>query len=304
MPMVVTDARQSNNPIVLANDAFLKLTGYGPDEVVGRNCRFLQGQGSSPVAVAELRAAVEEERETYVEILNYRKDGSAYRVIVHVSPVHDDEGRLLYFFGSHIDVTKQRRMETIEASEHLLRAEVDHRTRNVLAVVLSIVRLSRADDLHHYAAAVQRRVRALAEAHTLLSEGRWTAVPLEELIRRQIGPFGSAKMELAGPEVLVPPDAVQPLALIFHELAANAATHGALAHPSGKVRIAWAEQGGHVALNWEETGGDAPAVDRRKGFGTTIVKGMIEHELHGRLESNWQPEGLKLAVELPSLAEA
>ena len=304
MPMVVTDPRQPDNPIVLANDAFLQLTGYGADQVVGRNCRFLQGQGSSPAAIAALRAAVREEREGYVEILNYRKDGTPFWVLVHLSPVHDDKGRLLYFFGSHIDLTMQRQMETIEASEHLLRAEVNHRTRNVLAVVLSIVKMSRADDAHQYAAAVQNRVLALAQAHTLLSEGRWTAVQLEELIRRQLAPFGLAKVELSGPELLVPPGAVQPLALIFHELAVNAATHGALSQAAGKVKIDWAAQGeGGVALIWEEAGGNAPAVPRRPGFGTTIVKGMIKHELKGTLESSWRTDGVKLAMHIPALTD-
>ena len=77
MPMVVTDPRQPDNPIVLANKAFLDLTGYSAEEVIGRNCRFLQGEGTSPEAVEQIRQALREERDLEVEILNYRKDGSA-----------------------------------------------------------------------------------------------------------------------------------------------------------------------------------------------------------------------------------
>jgi two-component sensor histidine kinase len=96
---------------------------------------------------------------------------------------------------------------------------------------------------------------------------------------------------------------VQPLALIFHELAVNAATHGALSHAAGKIKVDWAPQGGGgVNLKWEEGGGNIPAMPSRAGFGTTIVKGLVEYELKGTLESSWQPDGLKLSVEIPSLA--
>jgi PAS domain S-box-containing protein len=97
MPMVVTDPRQPDNPIVLANKAFLDLTGYTAEEVIGRNCRFLQGGGTAAEAIDMIREALRAEREVDVEILNYRKDGSAFWNQLVLSPVHDDEGRLLTF---------------------------------------------------------------------------------------------------------------------------------------------------------------------------------------------------------------
>lgn len=78
MPMVITDPRLPDNPIVLANTAFLDLTGYSAGEVLGRNCRFLQGEGTAPAAVAAIRAGLAAEQDTHVELLNYRKDGSAF----------------------------------------------------------------------------------------------------------------------------------------------------------------------------------------------------------------------------------
>ena len=110
MPMVITDPRQSDNPIVLANKAFLDLTGYSADEVLGRNCRFLQGEGTSPAVVREIRSAIAEERELEIEILNYRKNGSTFWNQLGLSPVHDGGGRLLYFFSSQIDVTNLRKV--------------------------------------------------------------------------------------------------------------------------------------------------------------------------------------------------
>jgi PAS domain S-box-containing protein len=116
MPMVVTDPRQDDNPIVLANPAFLRLSGYAAGEVIGRNCRFLQGKGTSIAAIAEIRAAVAEAREANVEILNYRKSGEWFWNQLYLSPVHDDDGRLIYWFASQLDVTRQRRVERLEAA--------------------------------------------------------------------------------------------------------------------------------------------------------------------------------------------
>ena len=166
MPIAVTDPRQPDNPIVLANQSFLDLTGYTAEEVVGRNCRFLQGEGTSAQTIAEIRADIAEGREFTVEILNYRKDGSGFWNQLHVSPIRDDQDQLLYFFASQADVTEFRKVQTLEATEHRLLKEVDHRARNVLAVVSGIVRLTRSDDAALYAAAIQKRVQALAAAHT------------------------------------------------------------------------------------------------------------------------------------------
>lgn len=102
-------------------------------------------------------------------MLNYRKDGSAFWNQLHLSPIHDDNGRLVYHFGSQIDRTEYRRIQALEASEHRLLLEVDHRANNVLALVDSIVRLTRSDDAALYAAFVQKRVHV---SHTLAGSQR------------------------------------------------------------------------------------------------------------------------------------
>lgn len=249
MPMVMTDASQPDYPIVLANQAFLNLTGYGPNEVLGRNCRFLQGPGTSPAAIAEIRAGLKEDREVNVELLNYRKDGSAFWNQLHLSPIHDDGGKLVYHFASQIDRTDFRRIESLEASEHRLLMEVDHRSNNVLALVDSIVRLTKSDDPALYAASVQQRVHALARAHRLLSDRSWHQIPLRDTIQTQITPYGAKQVMLAGPDLMLVPDAVQPLSLFIHELAVNAASHGALStRRAGRRRL---ETG---ASEWDRTG--------------------------------------------------
>nr|WP_250812525.1 PAS domain-containing protein [Neorhizobium tomejilense] len=303
MPMVVVDARKPDMPISLANKAFLVLTGYSAGELVGRNCRFLQGPGTSPIAVAEIRAAIADEREVSVEILNYRKNGEPFWNRLYLSPVHGDDGRILYFFGSQIDATEYRRIEALEASEHRLLMEVDHRSKNVLAVVDSIVRLSNSDDPAVYAAAIQHRVQALARAHALLAERGWLGITMEELVRQQVGPFAAQRAVLIGPTIDLPASIVQPLALVFHELAVNAAQHGALSQPQGELKISWDPfpSSPGFRLRWQEAGSSlVPAAKR--GFGTVIVGAMIEKQLKGHLERTWTDAGIAITIEVPATA--
>lgn len=111
MPMIVTDPKRDDNPIIFANQAFLELTGYGSEELLGRNCRFLQGPETDRSIVAQVREAVEERREISVELINYRKDGSTFWNALFISPVYNDAGELIYFFASQLDVSRRRDAE-------------------------------------------------------------------------------------------------------------------------------------------------------------------------------------------------
>lgn len=175
MPMVVTDPRQADNPIVFCNEAFVRLTGYRRDEIYGRNCRFLQGPDTDRDEVARLRAAVDVRTDVDVEVLNYRKDGTTFWNALYMSPVFNEDGELLYFFASQLDVTRRReadrrlreekariehevrgRTQDLEARTHdlertavelraaldaktVLLHEVDHRVKNNLQMVTSLV---------------------------------------------------------------------------------------------------------------------------------------------------------------------
>ena len=118
MPMIVTDPHQPDNPIIFANRAFLRMTGYTTEELIGSNCRFLQGPDTDRDTVAEVREAIAEHREFATEILNYRKDGSSFWNALFVSPVFNRQGDLVYFFGSQLDVSRRR-----DAEESLYQAQ-------------------------------------------------------------------------------------------------------------------------------------------------------------------------------------
>jgi PAS domain S-box-containing protein len=112
MPMLVTDPRLPDNPIVFANRAFLSMTGYAPEEIIGLNCRFLQGPETDPSSVAAIREAVQDRQEINLEILNYRKDGTSFWNALFISPVFNQNKEVVYFFASQLDVSRRRDAET------------------------------------------------------------------------------------------------------------------------------------------------------------------------------------------------
>lgn len=111
MPMCVVDARAPDLPIIFTNEAFHETTGYSPDEVLGRNCRFLQGPETDRSVVADVRDALKAKREIAVELLNYRKDGSTFWNALYISPVRNTEGEVVYFFSSQLDISRRRDAE-------------------------------------------------------------------------------------------------------------------------------------------------------------------------------------------------
>jgi len=141
VPMLVTDPNQDDNPIVFANEAFLKATGYAAAEVVGRNCRFLQGPETDHRTVARLARAIADRRVVSAEILNYRKDGTAFWNALFIAPLVDRSGRLRYFFSSQLDVSRRhdaeealRQAQKMEALGHLSGA-IAHDFNNLLQVI-------------------------------------------------------------------------------------------------------------------------------------------------------------------------
>ncbi len=214
------------------------------------------------------------------------------------------------FVGVCYDITERR---LAQERQMLLAREVDHRARNVLAVVQSILRLTRAEDPRRYVQAVEGRVAALARAHTLLSRDRWTGAGLQDVLHEELTAYrGAGRVALHGPAVRLRPDAVQPLSMVLHELATNAAKYGALSIPGGRVEVAWelvpqagAPSGqpsspGRLDLRWTERDGPPLlAPPARQGFGSTLISATLRDQLQGESCFDWRPEGLCCAISLP-----
>lgn len=296
MPMVVSDPRKPDSPIVLANQAFLDLTGYTADEVIGRNCRFLQGPETSADDVAAIRDGLAAGLPfVSVELLNYRKDGTTFWNQLLISPVHNDAGELLYYFGSQKDISARRRAQELETTERMLLMEVDHRAMNALALVNSILGLTRADSVERFSAAVRGRVEALARAHRLLAEAGWKGAQLARLIRDEAAP---SAVDTQGPPINLPARLVQPLALVLHELVVNAREHGGLAR-DGRTKVWWEALPKKIVLHWKERRSGMTTAAPKWGLGLSLAHGVIERQLGGRITFKWLADGLEAELELP-----
>jgi two-component sensor histidine kinase len=187
-----------------------------------------------------------------------------------------------------------------EQRQNVLAREVDHRARNTLAVIQSIIRLTRAKSIEDYVQAIEGRIKALARAHTLLSDTHWNGADLASLVADELGPYRDGdRIHCAGPCVSLQPAAAQGLALALHELATNAVTHGALSSPYGMLHVAWALKREALTLTWIECGGPAIVPPVVRNFGLKIVIASIERQLGGRVVFDWDPEGLRCEFSIP-----
>lgn len=206
-------------------------------------------------------------------------------------------------YAASIDVTERREAE---ARERLLLREVDHRARNALAVVRALLQLSPRDQAPaDFARTLDGRIAAMARAHALLAAERWQGASLEGLLGQELAAFtepeATLRVQFSGAPLLLRAEIAQPLSLVLHELATNAAKYGALSHTAGRLWVDW-EFGtdGWLHLRWSERGG--PPLDGapvRRGFGSKLVERVTRAQLHGTVVFDWGAEGLDIALDLP-----
>jgi two-component sensor histidine kinase/CheY-like chemotaxis protein len=196
--------------------------------------------------------------------------------------------------------------------ERIMIREVDHRARNALAVAQSVVRLTLAEDIGSFRDKIEQRIAALARAHGLLAAERWNAVDLLALVNQELSPYGVAgngRVRVEGPAVPLPPDVIQTVALVLHELATNAAKYGALAVDHGRLALHWHVDASDVLqIDWTETIPDRPvsetALPLARGFGATLLERVVEAQLGGTISRELRPDGLRCRIAFPLAAGA
>lgn len=250
-----------------------------------------------------LRAAlanVNEHAQTYqTEFRVHRPNGELRWCIGAVAASIDATHRVVRLSGVTVDITDRK---SAEERQTLLVREVDHRARNALAVVQSIVRLTRAESKEAYIAAVEGRITALSRAHVLLSESRWQGANLSRLLDEELAPYRRGEMEKIvtnGPAVFLAPATAQILALTLHELATNAAKYGALSSTVGRVRLSWQVGPSQLEMRWVETGGPPVQPPHSEGYGTRVISASVARQLDGCATFNWHPEGLRFTMSIP-----
>jgi two-component sensor histidine kinase/DNA-binding response OmpR family regulator len=245
-------------------------------------------------------ASVTEDGQTFqTEFRVLRPNGETRWCIGAAAASVDASRRVVGLSGVTVDITDRK---SAEERQTLLVREVDHRARNALAVVQSIIRLTRAESKEAYVAAVEGRITALSRAHVLLSQSRWQGANLSRILDEELAPYRRSDVEkivTAGPEVFLEPATAQILALALHELATNAAKYGALSSTQGSVRLSWELGRSRLVLQWVESGGPLVQRPRSEGYGTRVIGASVERQLDGSALFDWHPEGLRFTMSIP-----
>ncbi len=299
MAMVFTDATEPDNPIIFANDSFLSLTGYDREEVLGQSFNFLMAHGADAEALAQIEAQFDGSSEGGTEIRYRRKDGSKFWAGLFVSPVRDEDGNIVQYFASFVDLTTHK---DEQAQSRMLIDELNHRVKNTLATVQSIVwqALRTAADPKVIRESIESRLFALSRSHDLLTRENWQSAGLRDLLHDALEPFGvsdgrAERIVVTGENIRFPPNAALALGIAFNELATNAAKYGALANGTGSILIEWTSEptpeGCRLILSWREKGGPAVTPPLRKGFGSRVIERGLAHELKGTCISTTERTG-------------
>jgi two-component sensor histidine kinase/CheY-like chemotaxis protein len=221
-----------------------------------------------------------------------RPTGQMRWCICAAAMTFDVQGRVRRISGVTIDITDLKEAETRRT---LLVREVDHRARNTLALVQSIVRLTKAKSIRDYVGSIEGRIRALSTAHALLSESRWEGADLNELVDEELAPYRQNDVDriaVSGPAVFLPPASAQILAIVLHELATNAAKYGAIATSAGRIEVSWGISQKELKLSWQESGGPLVNKPSSTGFGSKVISTSVVQQLGGVVDFDWRPEGL------------
>lgn len=305
MAMVFTDAKQPDNPIIFANDSFLTLTGYARDEVLGQSFDFILAHAAD----AEARARIESQflggSGAGSQVRFRRKDGSEFWAALFISPVRLEDGDIVQYFASFIDLTAIKDEQT---HSKMLIDELNHRVKNTLSTVQSIVwqALRTPNDPLVIRDAIESRLLALSRSHDLLTRENWQSAGLVDLLRDALKPFGvdgrAERIVINGENIRFPPKAALALAISFNELATNAVKYGALSNATGSVLVEWKletdAQGSRLNLHWTEKGGPHVTQPPRKGFGSRVIEHGLD-ALRATAQLDYQPAGLSCTMSIP-----
>jgi PAS domain S-box-containing protein len=287
------------------NEGARAILGYSDAEILGRSGEvfFPAEDRAKGVFVGELCCALEEGRAPN-ERWHLRRDGSRFWASGAMLPLLGEDGQPEGFLNVFRDNSEVRAKEERRA---LLLAEMGHRVKNALATVQSVASqtLRRAGVPQQVQSAFTDRLLALARCHDLLLRGNWNGAPLADVVERALSPYGGAdRAQLDGPPVLLPTNAVEILGLGFHELATNAAKHGALSVPDGQVEVRWSLRRTKsstrlVEIVWREHGGPPVVPPASRGFGSRLLERGLTHDFGGTVKLDFRPEGLECRICLP-----
>ncbi|EIM26759.1 PAS domain S-box protein [Microvirga lotononidis] len=286
-----------------------RLFGYQAEEVIGRPITILipeDRQDEEPKILERLRRG---EHVDHFETVRQRKDGSPVEISLTISPIRNQQGRIIGASKIARDIAERKRLE-----EQLLlvNRELHHRVKNTLATVQAVVASTarRAQTIAEFQQAVTERITSLAKTHTLLIEKEHGGASIQDILNAELAPYDDGtggRVRLTGPDVRLPTEMAVAFGMAVHELTTNAAKYGGLSLPSGRIEVTWSleAQAGRRRLNlaWQEQGGPTVEEPKRQGFGSVLLHRALGRQLGGEVETTFAPDGLQVRISagLPAL---
>jgi PAS domain S-box-containing protein len=294
-------SKDLNGTITSWNSAAERLFGYTLEEALGCPITMIIPLDRQHEEAAILERIKRGQRIDHFETVRRRKHGSLIDISLTISPIRNAQGKIIGSSKTARDITERKRAH--ERQLFLIR-ELQHRTQNLFMVVQSVINLTLVEPLSLAQAkeALNGRIQALAQAHSILADHAWNGGPLTDIIGRVLASF-SHQLSITGCDMTVNTQAAQHFALTLHELATNAVKYGALSVPTGSVSITCTcdverIKGGTFSFLWKESGGPIVLPPQRKGFGTVIlIDGAKQFGQHVALD--YEPDGLKYEIRFP-----
>ena len=283
-----------------------RLFGYAAAEAIGKPIAMLippDLPDEEPSILARIRLG---EHVEHYETTRQRKDGTRVEISLTVSPIKDEQGRVIGASKIARDITERRRAEE---QRRLLLREMDHRAKNMLALAGSLVSASARSEttVRGLSSAVSARLSALGHAHSLVLNStaddinrEKATTTLHALIETILAPYRErTNITVSGADAPVGRQVISSLALLLHEFATNAAKYGALSTAGGRISISVVEQAADIVLTWVEQGGPLVEPPRKEGFGSLLVKTTISGQLGGCASYDWHGDGLTITISIP-----
>ncbi|HWB45231.1 MAG TPA: PAS domain S-box protein [Hyphomicrobiaceae bacterium] len=287
-------SKDVNGIVTSWNKGAQRVFGYTAEEMVGKSILTLipaDRYNEETEILNRIRAG---QRVDHYETVRQHKDGRLIHVSLAVSPVMDSNGVVVGASKIARDITERKEAE---ARQEMLAREIQHRTKNLFAVVQAVITRSFAgkSSVEEAEAAVIDRLGSLAQTHALLMDTQWQGANLADVVGREMSPY-AGRVQAAGPDLLLTATAAQNFSLALHELATNAVKYGALSNSTGRVSINWAIARGNGAPRfsfcWREQGGPPVSPPTRSGFGTTVLESVMSEYFDERPRINFAESGV------------
>ena len=276
--------------------------GQAPEDLEGKLLKDALGPELYKQAKPEIDAVLRGEPRQF-ELTRVLEDGTSHVYLASYTPRERAAGQR-GFYAALVDITDRKREED---RLHLVSAELDHRVKNILATINSILRLAgrNAASLDAYRAELEDRIQSLARAHQMLAQSSWEGLWLSDLVHSELQPYTdpeSEKVTIDGPDVLLVPSAAQSMALVVHELATNAAKYGALKGSDGTLSVTWRAAGDDTSaltFFWVEEGLEGVSEPAKKGFGSSVIDTVIKAQCDATPRVEYGSSGVRYELELP-----